>query len=165
VRPSGSGAAVREGAPGIGALGGGRTGVPDDAVGVGATREGRERAALDGAATRPPLGGSAAGRGDAGSAIPPEYEGYIRALRARVQERLAYPWLAVRRGQQGTVELEVRLGPDGRLASVQVVGDPGADSLAAAALRAVHDAAPFPFPDGLAPRPLVVRLPIVFRLR
>lgn len=100
-----------------------------------------------------------------GGGMPREYEGYIRALRARVQERLAYPWLAVRRGQEGTVELEVHLGPDGGLTGVRVVADPGIDGLARAAVRAVHQAAPFPFPEGLGGRPLAVRLPIVFRLR
>src|SRR5262249_18347566 len=44
-----------------------------------------------------------------GGAIPPEYDSYVRALRQRIQDRLVYPWTAVRRGQQGVVELEVRL--------------------------------------------------------
>lgn len=89
----------------------------------------------------------------------------MRALRQRVQDRLAYPWTAVRRGQQGVVEVELRLGPDGRLVTVAVVAGASADALRGAAVAAVRKAAPFPFPPGLQPRPLVIRLPVEFRLR
>ena len=109
-------------------------------------------------------GGGGEGSGPNG-AIPPEYEAYVRALRQRVQERLQYPWTAVRRGQQGVVEVELRVGPDGRLVAVEVVAGPTADALRVAAVSAVRGAAPFPFPAGLPPRPLVIRLPVEFRLR
>jgi protein TonB len=112
----------------------------------------------------PGLGRGGNGAGPDG-AIPPEYEGYVRALRQRVQDRLAYPWTAVRRGQQGVVEVELRLGSDGRLVAVAVVAGSSADALRVAAVTAVRDAAPFPFPPGLSPRPLVIRLPVEFRLR
>jgi periplasmic protein TonB len=98
-------------------------------------------------------------------AIPPEYESYVRSLRQRIQERLAYPWTAVRRGQQGLVELEVRVGADGRLVAVEVVAGVNAGTLRTAAVAAVRGSAPFPFPPGLATRPLVIRLPVEFRLR
>ena len=109
-------------------------------------------------------GGGGEGSGPTG-ALPPEYEAYVRALRQRVQERLQYPWTAVRRGQQGVVEVELRVGPDGRLVAVEVVAGPTADALRVAAVSAVRGAAPFPFPAGLPPRPLVIRLPVEFRLR
>jgi TonB family protein len=109
------------------------------------------------------------GEGQGGSApddgIPPEYESYVKALRQRIQDRLVYPWAAVRRGQQGTVELELRLGPDGRLVAVEVVAGASAETLRVAAVAAVRGSAPFPFPPGLAARPLVIRLPVEFRLR
>jgi protein TonB len=98
-------------------------------------------------------------------AIPPEYESYVRALRQRIQDRLVYPWTAVRRGQQGVVELEVRLGREGRLVGVEVVAGSSADALRAAAVTAVRGSAPFPFPPGVEARPLVIRLPVEFRLR
>jgi periplasmic protein TonB len=109
-------------------------------------------------------GDGPAGRGSNG-AIPPEYESYVRALRQRIQDRLVYPWTAVRRGQEGVVELEVRLGVDGRLVAVEVVAGVSADALRGAAVSAVRGSAPFPFPPGLPARPLVVRLPVEFRLR
>jgi TonB family protein len=89
----------------------------------------------------------------------------VRGLRERIQQRLAYPSAAVRRGQQGMVELEVRVGPDGRLAAVEVVAGTSVDTLRTAAVAAVRGSAPFPFPPGLAGRPLVIRLPVEFRLR
>jgi TonB family protein len=98
-------------------------------------------------------------------AIPPEYEGYVRALRRRIEERLVYPWLAVRQGTQGTVELEVQLDAAGRLSDVAVVGRPIAGVLRDAAIRAIREATPFPFPPGLAARALTIRLPVVFELR
>jgi TonB family protein len=110
-------------------------------------------------------GGGEQGRGPADGALPPEYEAYVRALRQRVEERLRYPWIAVRRRQQGVVEVELRVGPDGRLVSVEVVAGPSADALHVAAVSAVRGATPFPFPAGLPPRPLVIRLPVEFRLR
>jgi periplasmic protein TonB len=97
--------------------------------------------------------------------IPPEYEAYVRALRQRVEGRLVYPWMAARRGQQGVVELEVRVSSEGRLVGVEVVAGSTADALRTAAVAAVRGAAPFPFPPGVEARPLVIRLPVEFRLR
>jgi len=97
--------------------------------------------------------------------IPPEYDGYVRALRQRIQERLVYPWLAVRQGLHGVVELEVHVDLEGRLSRVNVVGGRAAGMLREAALRGVRDATPFPFPPGVAARPLTIRLPVVFELR
>jgi protein TonB len=97
--------------------------------------------------------------------VPPEYEGYIQALRRRIQDRLAYPWLAARRGVSGTVELEIRLDAEGRLTEASVLGTPPPASLGEAAVRAVREATPLPFPPGVPARPLTVRLPVVFELR
>jgi len=102
------------------------------------------------------LGSSRAG------VLPPEYDAFVRALRQRIQERLEYPRLAVRRGLEGTVEIELHLGPDGRVAEVRAEG---AELLREAAIRAVRDATPFPFPPDLVPRPLLIRLPVRFELR
>jgi periplasmic protein TonB len=110
-----------------------------------------------------PGGGRSWGAGD--GLVPPEYEAYVRALRQRVQDRLVYPWMAARRGQQGTVELEVRVGAQGGLVGVEVVAGPRAETLRAAAVTAVRSAAPFPFPPGVEGRPLVIRLPVEFQLR
>jgi len=103
--------------------------------------------------------------GGAGGGVPPEYDPYVRALRQRIQERLAYPSLAVRQGLSGTVELELSLDSGGRLSAVTVVGREAPGVLREAAIRAVRGATPFPFPPGLGARPLTIRLPVVFELR
>ena len=108
--------------------------------------------------------GRAAGWADGGG-IPPEYEGYVRALRQRIQERLVYPQVAVRRRLEGAVELELELDAAGRLVNVGAVDRGGAAMLREAAVRAVRDATPFPFPAHLVPRALLIRLPVVFELR
>jgi TonB family protein len=100
-----------------------------------------------------------------GSHVPPEYQGYVRALRRRIQERLIYPQLAIRRRVEGAVELELELDAAGRLVSVGPVDRAGAAVLREAAVRAVRDATPFPFPADVAPRALLIRLPVVFELR
>ena len=132
-----------------------------DALGSGSADS---PAAAGTALARLPAGEPRGGSGSDG-AIPPEYEPYVRALRQRIQDRLVYPWTSVRRGQQGVVELEVRVGPDGRLVAVEVLAGASSDALRVAAMEAVRGAAPFPFPPGLAARPLVIRLPVEFRLR
>jgi TonB family protein len=121
--------------------------------------------------------GTAAGRVDHGSGssaaltpgphagLLPEYEGYVRQFRRRLQERLAYPWLAVHRGLHGVVELEVRLDAAGRLVGVDAVAAEASHLLRDAAIQAARDATPFPFPPGLAPRALTIRFPVVFELK
>jgi protein TonB len=104
----------------------------------------------------------AVGREDA---VPAEYEGYVRELRRRVRERLVYPWLAVRRGVTGTVEVHMELDASGGLVALSAVGGAAPRILREAALDAVRDAAPFPRPPGLTPRALTIRLPVVFELR
>ena len=49
----------------------------------------------------------------------------------------AYPLEARRRRQQGTVKLAVLVGPDGRVADIQLAGSSGSDLLDRAALNAV----------------------------
>jgi protein TonB len=103
--------------------------------------------------------------GGTGAAVPPEYDLYVQALRRRIQERLAYPWLAVRRRLQGILELDIHLDADGRLTEVAVVSGDGPGPLREAAIRAVREATPFPFPPELVARALRIRLPVVFELR
>jgi TonB family protein len=122
-------------------------------------------AGAGGEAAGPPAATMAALPPDAGGAIPPEFDAYVRSLRQRIQGHLRYPWLAARRGLHGVVELEVRLSAEGRLDGVDVTGGTAAGLLREAALRAVRDAMPFPLPAGVPARPLTVRLPVIFELR
>lgn len=93
------------------------------------------------------------------------YAGYIALLRRRVQEALTYPFAARRRGMSGTVHLDISVEPTGRIADVLVVRSSSHDVLDAAALDAVRALRQVPFPPGVRPRAVRVRLPIVFELR
>ncbi len=103
------------------------------------------------------------GGGDVG--IPAEFGPYLVRLRQRIQEGLHYPPTARRRGLGGTVHLEIDLLPSGKVASVVVRSSSSHEVLDEAALDTVRRLAPDPFPPGLPPRPLRIRLPIVFELR
>ena len=91
--------------------------------------------------------------------------GYIALLRRRVQEALTYPSAARRRGMSGTVHLDISVEPSGRIGDVRVVRSSSHDLLDAAALDAVRTLRQVPFPPGVRPRPVRVRLPVVFELR
>jgi periplasmic protein TonB len=120
-------------------------------------------------------GGSGGGRGTAGGgdalalAISGDdggaYAGYIARLRRRVQEALTYPSAARRRGMSGTVHLDISVEPTGKIADVLVVRSSSHDMLDAAALDAVRAVRRVPFPPGVRPRAVRVRLPVVFELR
>lgn len=108
-------------------------------------------------------GGEGAGGGGAG--VPAEFGPYLAAFRQRIQEALEYPLAARRRGLGGTVHLEVEILPTGKVASVVVRDSSSHAILDQAALDTVSRLQPVPFPPGAAPRPLKVRLPIVFELK
>ena len=93
------------------------------------------------------------------------YAGYIALLRRRVQEALTYPSAARRRGMTGTVHLDISVEPTGRIADVLVVRSSSHEMLDTAALDAVRALRHVPFPPGVRPRAVRVRLPVVFELR
>ena len=95
----------------------------------------------------------------------PEYVLYLARLRQRIQETLHYPFAARRRELAGTVQLEILVLPTGAIGSASLLRSSSHRILDEAALDAVRSLAPIPFPDGLMPRTLRVRLPVVFELR
>ena len=149
--PGGSAAAAGGGAPSVA---GGTPG------GVGVRGGGGVGAAPDvshGLALAAPGTGGAGGPGA-------EYGAYLTRLRRRVQESLRYPPAARRRGLQGTVALDIVIHPDGRFGAIAVTDSSAHAVLDEAALEAVRRLAPEPFPPGVTPRLLRVRLPVVFAL-
>jgi len=100
-----------------------------------------------------------------GGAPGAEYGGYLATIRRRFLEALRYPPPARSRGLTGTVYLEIFIKSDGAIGDVSVTGSSSHPLLDAAALEAVRSLAPQPFPKGLLPRPLRVRLPVVFDLQ
>jgi periplasmic protein TonB len=94
-----------------------------------------------------------------------EYGGYLAGVRRRIQESIQYPTSARRRGIKGTVNLEILIRADGAISAVSVAGSSAHSELDEAAVEAVRSLSPQPFPAGLKPRPLRVKLPIVFDLQ
>jgi len=117
-------------------------------------------------ATAPDAGALALAAPGGGSAGAPggEYGPYLARLRQRVQASLRYPAAARRRGLQGTVALEIVIRRDGALDAVMLADSSSHELLDEAALETVRRLAPEPFPPGVAPRVLRVRLPVVFTL-
>jgi protein TonB len=153
-------AATGAGGDGVAASPVAGSGAPDDA-GAGARGSDADRAAARGAAGAGGETLALAIPGDDGGA----YAGYISLLRRRVQEALTYPAAARRRGMSGTVHLDISVEPTGRIADVLVVRSSSHEMLDAAALDAVRRLRHVPFPAGVRPRPVRVRLPVVFELR
>ena len=138
-----------------------------------AERDGAGRESTgDGVSTTGPGtgGGGASGRtalatgGQAGGVPGAEYGSYLAEVRRRIMDALRYPPPARSRGLQGTVYLEIFIKSDGAIGDVSVTSSSSHPLLDEAALEAVRSLAPQPFPKGLKPRPLRVRLPVVFDL-
>ena len=128
------------------------------------------RAALSSGASGAGPGGASAGTalgsgGPAGGAAGAEYGSYLAGVRRRILDALQYPPPARSRGLTGTVYLEIFIKSNGAIADVSVTNSSSHPLLDEAALEAVRGLAPQPFPKGLAPRPLRVRLPVVFDLQ
>ena len=97
--------------------------------------------------------------------VPAEYTAYLNRFRQRVQETMSYPSSARRRGISGTVQLEVSIDVTGRVRDVEVSASSAHAVLDEAAVDAVRRMPPLPFPANVPPRPLRVKLPLVFELR
>jgi protein TonB len=114
-------------------------------------------------------GPSGGGDGTLALAVPGdgagEYASYLALLRRRVQEAMTYPASARRRGLSGTVHLEIALESTGIISDVTLARSSSHDVLDEAAVDAVRSLRRVPFPTGVRPRPLRVRLPVVFELR
>lgn len=85
--------------------------------------------------------------------------------RPRQAFRPEYPRGARRRGEQGTVTVEIRVRADGTVESVAVVASSGFAELDAAAVRAARTAKFAPARSGTSSVASTVRLPLSFRLK
>jgi len=86
-------------------------------------------------------------------------------LARAIGNRKDYPRLARIRNWQGTTELKLQIGPDGKLQDVHVGHSSGFEVLDAAAVQMVHNAAPLPdVPEVLRGRELTMTVPVVFKL-
>jgi protein TonB len=94
-----------------------------------------------------------------------EYDAYLALVRRRIHERLTYPSSARQRGLRGTVEIEVEITASGAIGRVSLAAGSSHRVLDEAALDAARGLRRVPFPPEVRPRPLRVRLPIMFDLR
>jgi len=86
-------------------------------------------------------------------------------LAQAIGKRKDYPRLARTRNWQGTTEVTLQIGPDGKLQDVHVGHSSGFPVLDAAAIQMVHNAAPLPeVPAVLRGRELTMTVPVVFKL-
>jgi len=91
---------------------------------------------------------------------------YGEMLAQAIDKRKSYPRLARMRNWQGTTQLKLRIGADGKLQDVSVGSSSGFELLDAAAIRMVQDALPLPqLPEALRGRELTMTVPIVFKLQ
>jgi protein TonB len=90
---------------------------------------------------------------------------YHKALRQHVDAMIEYPPIVRRRGDAGTVEVDIFIGADGSIRDVMLAQSSGSPTVDRAAIDAVKQLPPMSFPRGLPPREVVVRLPLVFKLR
>ena len=81
-------------------------------------------------------------------------------IRDKVYRALSYPARAQQEGWEGTVKMSFIVNRDGSVDSVLVLKSSGYKLLDNNAIRAIRQAAPFPY----APTRLQIRLPVVYRL-
>lgn len=144
---------------GRGSVGSG-DGVPRGDAGAGGSGSGSDASGVAGgplALVLPDTG--------AGDAAATEYRAYYDGIRRLVRDALRYPPAARRQGLSGTVELELQVRPSGTVGSVAVVRSSSHRVLDDAALEAVRGLPRMPFPPGVQPRALRVRIPVDFELR
>jgi protein TonB len=86
----------------------------------------------------------------------------IAAFLARLEQRKEYPYIARKRGQTGTVTVQIRIAPDGALRESTVVASSGVARLDEAALTLVRQSCPFRHETG---EELRLTVPIVYDLK
>lgn len=90
-----------------------------------------------------------------------ELDSIINAFLLRIEKRKDYPYIARRRGQEGTVTVAVRLSEAGELTGVQVVRSSGVAALDEAALTLVRKVCPFAHNAG---RIIAMNIPIAYQI-
>jgi protein TonB len=112
-------------------------------------------------ASAPPAGGPGTGAGDgAGPGGGDEIAAYLARIHALLSRHQRYPAMARRRGLEGSVLLQLRIGADGRIESARA-GRGAPKLFARSALDAVDRAGRFPAPPG---GPLAIEVPLRFQL-
>ncbi|WP_222558755.1 TonB family protein [Caenibius sp. WL] len=88
---------------------------------------------------------------------------WTRHVAIQLQRASRYPVEALAQGIEGSARVELRVTPEGEVASVRLRQSSGSALLDAAALEAARNAGPFP-PLAGANAPFWVALPVSFRI-
>jgi protein TonB len=103
--------------------------------------------------------------GLAGAHAQDDMSRYVTTLFTMIDRKKEYPSQALRRHEQGTVAVRLRIGRDGKLIDVSSPTE-SPQRLVQASLQAVRDAAPFPpLPGSLDKAEAVFEVPVTYRLQ
>ena len=91
--------------------------------------------------------------------LSPEYIGFIQQ---KLDSFLIYPTEAQTRGWEGIVKIRFTLAEDGRIKEIDVAESSGYPLLDAAAILAIKDASPYPFPEDYFGKELEITLPVTY---
>ncbi|HET6756090.1 MAG TPA: TonB family protein [Burkholderiales bacterium] len=93
-------------------------------------------------------------------------DGYGETLSRLIARYQRYPRIAQMRGWEGSVQVAIDIGAQGRIAGMKVRQSSGFEVLDKQALEMVKQAIPFPpAPQSLRGKEFVVNVPIIFRLK
>ena len=92
-------------------------------------------------------------------------QNYQRAVLTKIYQNIKYPSSALRRNHEGSLRISLSIGADGELIDTEIIQNANYRTFDNAAIRAAKRAAPFgPLPAGTLEIPLLLDIPIVFRL-
>jgi len=90
---------------------------------------------------------------------------YFNTVRLKIENHKQYPEIARQQHMEGRVVVEFVINRDGSVSGLKVAGGSGYESLDAAAVSAVKNAAPFsPLPETYFNGPAPVKIPIAFEI-
>jgi len=93
-------------------------------------------------------------------------QNYQRSVLRGVYQELEYPSLAQRRNREGSLRLSIAINANGAVSKIEVTESAQYDVFDEAAIVAIENASPFdPLPQGTMEVPMVLEIPIAFRLQ
>ncbi len=92
--------------------------------------------------------------------LPTEYLGFIQD---KINAFFIYPHEAKLKGWEGIVKVKFTIAQDGRIKDIDVAESSGYPLLDAAAIFAIKDASPYPFPPDFAGEEVEIILPVDYR--
>lgn len=88
---------------------------------------------------------------------------YWEKVSSIITENLQYPKIARMRGLEGETSVKIKINSEGKLINAMIV-ETSRSIFATAVLAATKSAAPFPPPPHQLPTPLIIKIPVSFRL-